>query len=130
MAAGLHHVELWVPDIERTERSWGWLLEQLTWQPFQSWPGGRSWRLGDVYLVFEASPAMTGGRHDRMAPGLNHLALHAASKAEVDRIQSEAVEHGWTVLFGDRYPYAGGDDYYASYLTDSDGYEAEIVATP
>jgi hypothetical protein len=22
---GLHHVELWVPDLERAVRSWGWL---------------------------------------------------------------------------------------------------------
>jgi catechol 2,3-dioxygenase-like lactoylglutathione lyase family enzyme len=25
----LHHVELWVPDLARAARSWGWLLGEL-----------------------------------------------------------------------------------------------------
>ena len=38
----LHHVELWVPDLARAERSWGWLLTRLGAEPFQSWEHGRS----------------------------------------------------------------------------------------
>ncbi len=26
---GLHHVEIWVPDIDEVSSSWGWLLERL-----------------------------------------------------------------------------------------------------
>ncbi|WBC17690.1 hypothetical protein O7600_13060 [Micromonospora sp. WMMA1998] len=26
---GLHHVEVWVPDLEAASRSWGWLLGEL-----------------------------------------------------------------------------------------------------
>jgi hypothetical protein len=42
----LHHVELWVPDLSRSERSWGWLLTRLGAEPFRSWEHGRSWRSG------------------------------------------------------------------------------------
>ena len=64
----LHHVELWVPDLARAVRSWGWLLDELGYTPFQQWPAGRSWRLGPTYLVLEQSPALSGDRHDRTAP--------------------------------------------------------------
>ncbi|MDG4828802.1 VOC family protein [Solwaraspora sp. WMMD1047] len=125
---GLHHVEVWVPDLTAAERSWGWLLGELGWQPYQHWPAGRSWRHGPVYLVLEESPALTGRVHDRLAPGLNHLAFHAGPPAEVDRLAVASSEHGWTLLFPDRHPYAGGPDTYAAYLTDESGFEVELVA--
>ena len=128
MTGALHHVELWVPDLPAAVRSWGWLLEQLGWSGFQDWPAGRSWRSGDTYLVVEESPAMSGRVHDRLAPGLNHLAFRAGAPGEVDRLAAAAPEHGWTLLFPDRHPYAGGPDTYAAYLEDTHGYEAELVA--
>jgi catechol 2,3-dioxygenase-like lactoylglutathione lyase family enzyme len=128
-AGTLHHVELWVPDLPRAIRSWGWLLGQLGYAGFQDWPAGRSWRLGDTYLVIEQSPAMTAPGHDRCRPGLNHLAFHAGSAAEVDALVVQAPAHGWTLLFPDRHPYAGGPEHYAAYLEDTDGYEVELVAS-
>jgi catechol 2,3-dioxygenase-like lactoylglutathione lyase family enzyme len=129
-AGGLHHVEVWVPDLAGAVTSWGWLLGELGWTPFQDWPAGRSWRHGEVYLVLEQSPALSGGTHDRLAPGLNHLAFRVGPPAEVDRLAAAAPGHGWSPLFADRYPHAGGPDSYAAYLTDRWGYEVELVATP
>src|SRR5688572_21299647 len=34
----------------------------------------------------EASPAQRGKRHDRYAPGLHHVAFHAASRDDVDAL--------------------------------------------
>jgi catechol 2,3-dioxygenase-like lactoylglutathione lyase family enzyme len=124
----LHHIELWVPDLAAAERSWGWLLGGLGWTPFQSWEDGRSWRLGDAYVVIEQSPALSGSVHDRLAPGLNHLAFHAGSPSAVDDLVARAPAHGWSLLFADRHPYAGGPDHYAAYLEDGQGYEVELVA--
>ncbi|MFV2112022.1 VOC family protein [Micromonospora sp. LOL_025] len=126
----LHHVEVWVPDLGAATRCWGWLLGELGWTPFQEWPGGRSWRLGPTYLVLERSPALRGRRHDRLAPGLNHLAFHAGPPAAVDGLVEAAPAHGWSLLFPDRHPHAGGPGTYAAYLTDNQGYEAELVASP
>jgi hypothetical protein len=117
-----------VPDLARADAQWGWLLGQLGYQPYQSWAAGRSWRLGDCYLVVEQSPAMTATGHDRLRPGLNHLAFHAGSRAEVDALAAAAPEHGWTLLFPDRHPYAGGPGHYAAFLASTDHYEAELVA--
>lgn len=125
----LHHVELWVPDLERSTASLGWLLESLGYQRFHSWPSGRSWRLGPTYLVMEQSTALTGDTHDRRAPGLNHLAFHVDGEAEVERLVGEAGRHGWTLLFADRHPYAGGEQHFAAYMEDQDGFEVELVAS-
>jgi catechol 2,3-dioxygenase-like lactoylglutathione lyase family enzyme len=127
-AGNLHHIELWVPDLTRAITQWGWLLGQLGYSPFQDWPHGRSWRLGSHYLVIEQSPAMTDASHDRLRPGLNHLAFHAGTRLRVDALTAEAPEHGWTLLFPDRHPYAGGPDHYATYLANTDGFEVELVA--
>lgn len=128
--SGLHHVEVWVPDLATAVASWGWLLEELGWQPYQDWPDGRSWRAGATYLVMERSPALSADTHERTRPGLNHLALHAGSRADVDRLVAAAPAHGWTLMFADRHPHAGGEGHYAAYLEDTSGYEVELCAAP
>jgi catechol 2,3-dioxygenase-like lactoylglutathione lyase family enzyme len=127
-AGGLNHVEIWVPDLDIAILSWGWLLGELGWEPFQDWDGGRSWRRGDVYVVLERSPALTSDRHDRCRPGLNHLAFHAGSSDDVDRLTAESAAHGWSLMFADRHPHAGGPDHYAAFLENPHGYEVELVA--
>lgn len=123
----LHHVELWVPDLARGIAQWGWLLGALGYAPYQDWPDGRSWRLGTTYLVIEQSPAMTASEHDRLRPGLNHLAFQAGTRSQVDDLVAAAPPHGWTLLFPDRHPYAGGPEHYAAYLASADGFEVELV---
>jgi catechol 2,3-dioxygenase-like lactoylglutathione lyase family enzyme len=124
----IHHVELWVPNLDRAIASWGWLLTSLGYRMFQDWPGGRSWQSGHAYIVVEQSPDRVASRHDRCRPGLNHLAFHVASRDLVDELTAEALLHGWTLMFRDLHPYAGGPQHYAAYLENSDGYEAELVA--
>lgn len=125
----IHHVELWVPSLERSRESWGWLLAELGWAVFQDWPAGFSYRHGATYVVFEQSAALTARDHDRCRPGLNHLALHAGTREQVDRLVAESAQHGWSLMFADRHPHAGGPNTYAGYLEDRDGYEAELVAS-
>ncbi len=124
----LHHVELWVPDLARAIASWGWLLEGLGYSEFQSWEHGRSWQLGATYVVVEQSPAMIGDVYERCRPGLNHLAFSAGGTADVDRMVTESAAHGWSLMFTDRHPHAGGPDTYAAYMETADGFEVELVA--
>ncbi|MGI5501068.1 VOC family protein [Lentzea sp. CA-135723] len=122
----LHHVELWVPDLARAEATFGWVLTELGWTEHQRWPAGVSWKHRDTYVVVEQSPAMTGP-HDRMKAGLNHLALHAGSKADVDRLVAKSEANGWKLMFADRHPHAGGPDHYAAFMENADGFEIELV---
>jgi hypothetical protein len=124
----VHHIELWVPDLERAAGEWGWLLTELGYRPFQEWETGRSWRLASTYLVIEASSAMSAADHDRLRPGLNHLAFHAGDEERVDALTAKAGRHGWALMFEDLHPHAGGQDQYAAYLENADGFEVELVA--
>jgi hypothetical protein len=63
-----------------------------------------------------------------MRPGLNHLAFHAGSRSSVEAIVAGAHEHGWSLMFPDKHPWAGGPEHYAAYLEDRDGFEVELVA--
>ncbi len=125
---GLHHVEIWVGDIRAAEPSWGWLLAALGYECSERWPHGQSWLLGETYIVLEAGPDVTTAPHDRLRPGVNHIAFSAGSRSEVDALVGEAPSHGWTLLFADRHPFAGGPDTYAAYLEDGAGFEVELVA--
>lgn len=117
-----------MPDLGRAVASWGWLLERLGHERHQDWAAGRSWRAGETYLVVEESPALRGDRHDRLLPGLNHLAFHMpGGRTDLDALVEEAPRHGWTPIFPDRYPFAGGPDHCAAYLENEDGFEVELV---
>ncbi len=125
---GLHHIELWVPDLVAARRSWGWLLTELGWTVADLSATTFEAQQGDVYLFVERSPALSGPTHDRLAPGVNHLAFHAGPPSQVDALVEAAPAHGWRLLFADRHPHAGGPDHYAAYLENTDGYEVELVA--
>jgi catechol-2,3-dioxygenase len=101
----------------------------MGYQLFQSFQGGCSYELGDTYIVLEQSPALSPGPHDRMRPGLNHLAFHIEGTDAVESIAAQAVEHGWKLMFADKHPFAGGESHYAAYLENEDGFEVELVAT-
>ncbi|HTT77719.1 MAG TPA: VOC family protein [Candidatus Binataceae bacterium] len=67
--------------------------------------------------------------HDRNAPGLNHLALAAESRAGVERMYDLLKEMGAQILDAPaEYSYFPG--YYAVYFTDPDGLKLEFVYCP
>ncbi|MET7365156.1 trifunctional class I SAM-dependent methyltransferase/NUDIX hydrolase/VOC family protein [Streptomyces sp. NPDC005566] len=123
----VHHIELWVPDLAAAEAEWGWLLGELGHVPYQRWAQGLSWRRGGSYVVVAQSPDLAGDTHDRLRPGLNHLAFHVRDRATLDAMVARAPGHGWRLLFPDRHPYAGGSGHYAAYLENAAGYEVELV---
>ena len=124
----IHHLQLWVPDLARAEESWGWLLEQLGYQPARRWEHGRVWRQDRTGIVIESSPDMVPGMlHSRLRPGMNHVAFHVESTAAIAHLVAEAAEHGWHRLGDDpRHPL--GRDQTVAYLEDRDGFEVELIA--
>jgi len=125
MRGPLHHVELRVPNLDVARQTWGWLLLELGYTEYQSWSAGVSYIFGETYIVFE----LASGAHDRRLPGLSHLALHAGAPEEVEALVAEALTHGWTLLYADRHPFAGGPDYYAAFLENADRFKIELVAS-
>ena len=127
--AAMHHIELWVPDFNRAKGEWGWVLSSLGYETYQTWTNGISWRRGGLYIVVEESPDLSSREHQRTSAGLNHLAFEAGHRHRVDTLTRESSHHGWSQLFAEKHPHAGGPDHYAAYLANSDSFEIELVAT-
>lgn len=128
-AGQLHHIEIYVSDLQRSTAFWGWFLGELGYETFQEWDSGRSYRLGETYLVF----VQTGERfmqppYHRCRAGLNHLAFHARSREQVDEITEALRNRGVRVLYPDRHPHAGGPGIYAVFFEDPDRMKVELVA--
>lgn len=129
MKGALHHVEIYVKDLAVSKEFWGWLLEKLGYEVFQEWGAGISYLLGDTYLVFvQAEQKHLDIPYHRCRAGLNHLAFHGESRAFVDEMTQALRERGVTILYENRHPYAGGDDYYAVFFEDHDRMKVEITA--
>ena len=125
----LHHIELYVADLERSRAFWEPLLTGLGYHVSQRWSAGVSYTSGDTYLCFVQAPAehLEAGYH-RKRVGLNHLAFHAQSRAQVDAVAQWAAAAGFSILYADKYPYAGGPGHYALYCEDPDRIKVELVA--
>lgn len=127
----IHHVELYVSNLEKSINAWEWLLcEQLGYTLYQKWEEGRSYRFGDTYIVFvQTEQDHLSPPYHRKKTGLNHLAFHAKSMTQLESIRSQLTSHGFQELYSDRFPYAGGPNYTALYFEDPDRIKVELVAT-
>ena len=125
----LHHVEIYVSNLERSTEFWGWFLGQLGYEKFQFWKDGVSFRFRDTYLVFvQAESKYLAAKYHRKQVGLNHLAFHARSKDEIDRLANLIRDRGLKILYEDRHPHAGGKNNYAVFFEDPDRIKVEVVA--
>ena len=126
----LHHVELYVSDLERSLELWGWFLTELGYTCVAQWDEGQSWQLGETYLVFvQAQHKYDDYPYHRCGVGLNHLAFHAESRQQVDDVTEALRARQVQILYEDRHPYAGGPDYYAVFFEDADRIKVELVAS-
>ena len=125
----LHHVEIYVSNLEESVSFWSWFLEELGYHLYQEWEGGQSWKLGVTYLVFvQTEEEFLDVSYHRCRTGLNHLAFHAHSRARVDEMTEKLKAKGIHILYEDQHPFAGGEDYYAVYFEDPDRIKVEFVA--
>ncbi|MBN9654047.1 VOC family protein [Halobacillus sp. GSS1] len=126
----LHHVEVYVSNLKKSEKFWGWFLEELGYKSYQQWEEGQSWKLGETYLVFvQTEREFLDIPYHRRRTGLNHLAFHASSRERVDEMTMMLKERGVNVLYENQHPFAGGEDYYAVYFEDPDRIKVEFVAS-
>ncbi|WP_202882008.1 VOC family protein [Carnobacterium inhibens] len=125
----IHHIELNVSNLKKSVAFWGWFLEDLGYQAFQTWDEGRSWKRDETYIVFVQTKEkfLSEGYH-RGHTGLNHLAFQASSKEQVDSLTKKLQEKGIEILYKKRHPFAGGEQHYAVFFEDSDRIKVELVA--
>ena len=125
----IHHIEIYVTDLEKSAHFWDWLLEWMGYNLYQQWPQGKSWKLGETYLVFvQREDKFAHLNYHRCGTGLNHIAFHGESRQQVDELTRLLQMKGYQILYADRHPYAGGSGYYAVFFEDPDRIKIEFVA--
>ena len=126
----LHHVELYVRDLERSMAFWTPFMSLLGYTA-ERWSQGVNYLQGDqdpyVCLV-QAPPEHQGAGYHRRRVGLNHLAFRARSRADVDDVRAWVQAAGHPLLYDDRYPFATAPGYYAVFCEDPDRMKLEVVA--
>lgn len=126
----LHHVEIYVSDLEVTKNFWSWLLIELGYKIRNEWEEGITYVLADTYLVFvQTEEKYKEPSYHRKRTGLNHLAFHVDDRKKVDELTEALRAKGRSILYEDRHPYAGGKDYYAVFFEDPDRIKVELVAS-
>jgi len=126
----LHHIELYVSDLEQAIKFWTPFMEQLGYEA-ERWSEGMNYfpeGEGSYICLLQASEEHLAAGYHRKRVGLNHLAFKAKSRQQVDDIRAWVKEAGYTLLYDDRYPYATAPDYYAVYCEDPDRIKLEVVA--
>ncbi|AIF42911.1 VOC family protein [Virgibacillus sp. SK37] len=125
----LHHIEIYVSDLKKSVEFWGWLLKELGYSSYQKWEAGQSWKIEDTYIVFvQTEESFLDVPYHRKRVGLNHVAFHADSRQHIDEMTEKLKDRGVSILYPDKHPFAGGDDYYAVYFEDPDRIKVELVA--
>lgn len=131
----ISHLDLNVSDPAASIRFYGLLLEHLGLQRIeeeatrcvwaQQLPAGTWWGIE----VRTARGTPLRAHHERDSPGLDHLALHADSRADVDGVYELLTGAGYHVADPPaEYDYT--PDYYAVAFDDPDGVRLEVVHEP
>ena len=129
LSGKLHHVEIYVSDLKSSSEFWGWFLGRLGYKLYSKWESGVSYILGDTYIVLvQTENKYLDKPYHRCGTGLNHLAFHASSREFVDKMTTELKSKGIKILYEDKHPFAGGEDYYALFFEDPDRIKVELVA--
>lgn len=126
----LHHVELYVSDLEASVAFWTPFMALLGYEA-DRWSGGMNYVRGtdDAYFcLLPADPQHLAAGYHRKRVGLNHLAFKAESRAQVDEVANWLKASGHSLLYADKHPYAGGPGYYAVFCEDPDRIKLEVVA--
>lgn len=143
----LTHIDLSVSDPDRALPFYGALFEALGYErldvparDFQGpTPRRAAWQVrldSGASFGIEVRPSSGPNRgrpNDRYAPGMHHMALHAESPSDVDRIHRALVAAGATVLgppadYTAQRGYSPG--YYAAFYADPDGIKIEVAHIP
>jgi catechol 2,3-dioxygenase-like lactoylglutathione lyase family enzyme len=124
----LHHLTLWVPDLQRAEESWSWLLGELGYERDVAVESVALFRhpVGFSVALEQSSDMVPGMLYSRFRPGLNHLAFRVDADLTLADLLADASDHGWTLMATDGvHAISGGAD--VAYLEDRDGFEVELV---
>jgi glyoxylase I family protein len=135
---GVNHVALTVCDLARSIEFYDKVLGFLGYERVEVPEATQqsmktrllAWASPNGSITLRPARGEAAGKaHDRNAPGLNHLAFDADSRADVEKLHSLLQEMGAKILDTPaEYAYFPG--YFAVYFADPDGLKFEFVHWP
>ena len=124
----MHHIEIYVSNIIKSREFYSWLLEDLGFALYQEWKEGFSYKKDKFYVVFvQTQKKYLSNGYNRCNIGLNHIAFSCSDVKEIDALREKLLFKGVTLLYDEKYPYAGGNESYAVYFEDPDRIKLEIA---
>ena len=129
-AAGIHHIDLAVADVERSIAFYLDLLGPLGWDRHVRYPTYRGTEevvyLGNAAATLGIRPA-DGGAHRYYEVGIEHLAFQVDEPEEVEGAHARCVASGAAIHFP---PEEDRDEegYYAFFVFDPDGIRVEVFS--
>ena len=130
---GVHHLDLNVSDLARSAPFYDRVLGHMGFTRIADPASGEE---GFDWMAPREAGRLSIGivrakdsskAHDRYAPGLHHLALHATNRHDVDRLYSLLLKIDAEILDPPaEYPQYG-PGYYAVFFLDPDGLKLEYV---
>jgi catechol 2,3-dioxygenase-like lactoylglutathione lyase family enzyme len=133
----IDHIHVTVADLERAERFYDRLLPLLGFDlankerdvvPEHEYGIVEYHHSSFSFGIVSPRPAYTSETISRRKPGaLHHLAFHADSRAEADRLYLQVKALGAEIVHEPRLYPEYCKDYYAFFFKDSEGIEYEIV---
>lgn len=128
----VNHIAICVSNLTRSMSFYRPILTFLSYENSESFPGVEIWEsqsTGTAVNLWQAKGEHIESKHYDYAPGLHHLAFHAAERKEVDEfyqllsaISAEIVDEPA------EYDYAPG--YYAVFFRDPDAIRIELAHIP
>jgi catechol 2,3-dioxygenase-like lactoylglutathione lyase family enzyme len=97
----LHHIELYVHDLNQSIEFWNWLLtEKFGYKLLSHTLKNRSWTLdGCEISLIQTLMNYLEPSYNRRRTGLNHIAFDGGSKAQVDELAAELKERRIPLLY-------------------------------
>ncbi|MDO5095738.1 MAG: VOC family protein [Peptostreptococcaceae bacterium] len=124
----MHHIEIYVSDLNKSKAFYKELFEFLEFEIYQEWEEGFSYIKDGFYIVFvQTKEKYLSNGYNRCNIGLNHLAFKCNSKKKIDELREVLIKKGVSLLYDEKFPFAGGNDYYALYFEDPDRIKLEIA---
>jgi catechol 2,3-dioxygenase-like lactoylglutathione lyase family enzyme len=119
----LSHISFSVSDFQKSLKFYDAILGALGLKRVYTGADGAGWGISVGDEIFEIKK-----RVEKISPPNSgfHLAFHASNQEEVHKFHTEALKNGGfnNGLPGPRPQY--GNDYYAAFVIDPDGYELEV----
>ncbi len=100
----LHHIEIYVKDINRTRKFYDLLFPILGYEIYQEFKDGFSYKCDKEYIVFvQVRDKYKGNDYNRCNVGLNHIAFKAKSIQTIQKIKSLLEVNNIKMLYDNRY---------------------------